>query len=297
MRAMLTTLIFSAATVLAQQEEPANPARMIWIDKLVIESNTLPDEDRLGLERCFEHHSYSQPELQERIRGATRDLGYFQAVVDQPKIAAAGQKNKCEKVEVAVNVNEGLRYQVGQVGFAGGSAFSPLQMQEAFSVHQGDTFRPIQIARGLEALRNLYSNQGYVNIVANPVAKIDNAARVIHLRIEVDEGSVFNIGDLILDGVEAHPGAAAALQESWTELRGRRFDPRLLDHWLQTNQANCPGCTRSRDIDLAGVQPGTVNVRLSLYNKHWSARQSSALIAAPTRRDSYCTSPPVRVLR
>jgi hypothetical protein len=66
---MLTTLILSAATVLAQQEEPANPARMIWIHKLVIESNTLPDEDRLRLERCFEHHSYSQPELQERIRG------------------------------------------------------------------------------------------------------------------------------------------------------------------------------------------------------------------------------------
>ena len=108
--------------------------------------------------------------------------------------------------------------------------------------------------------------QKATNFVAVPVPAIDESAHTLSLTLDIDQGSVFQLGNLILEGMEVHAGAAKALQNSWTSLKGERFNPRLLDRWLQANQKNCLGCTREMNMSfkLANLKPETVDVWLSL---------------------------------
>jgi hypothetical protein len=57
------------------------------IEKLVIESNSLPRADRERIVRLFQQKTYLQPEIGERIRLTLRDEGYLKAVVDEPRFS------------------------------------------------------------------------------------------------------------------------------------------------------------------------------------------------------------------
>jgi hypothetical protein len=213
-------------------EEAENNVR---ISKLVIESNGLPDADRERIIRLFQQKTYFQGEIGERIRGALRDVGYFKAVVDEPRFSFAKQGDGRGTASVTVKVQSGAQYRLGEIRFQKTTVFPAVQLRDVFSQRNGDLFSATKFSRGLDDLRKLYSTRGYVNVVANPVPSIDESLRTIDLVLEVDEGQPFDFGKLYLEGVEPHPGAGKALLDSWKPLEGRRYNPVELQHWLLAN--------------------------------------------------------------
>ena len=263
---IIVTLIFAAAVAAAgfQPNSSDKPVTKLTIDKLLILSSTLPDQDRLSLQQSFKQKSFNLnlDELQQRITQTARDLGYFHVEVSKPELSSRNRTN----YDVTVRIAEGSRYHLGPIHFKNVTAFSEAQIESIFAIHTGDLVCPTKIGNGLEALREVYGTKGYIDFVAVPVVMFDESAHTIGITLDVNEGSVFQLGNLFLEGYEVHAGAAKALQESWAPLRGERYDTRVLDRWLQANQKNCLGCIRTRNMSLQppNLSLKTVDVLLSL---------------------------------
>ncbi len=84
----------------------------------------------------------------------------------------------------------------------------------------------------------------------------------------IDEGVVFRIGSLMLDGIEPTPGAGARLLESWKTYRGQIYSEHLIDSFVQQNAASLPPHASAGNI-LEMYPDGNLrllNFRLELPN-------------------------------
>jgi outer membrane translocation and assembly module TamA len=249
---------------LGQEVSPESKTKL-RIDKLVIEANRLPNGDRERIAHSFEHRIYCQGELEPRIETAFRDLGYFYARADEPKLSSVSETQGAKDVNVSVRVDQGVQYRLGEIRFEKTSLFPSDRMRKLFAVQTGDLFNYTRIGEGLEQLRNLYATEGYVDLVANPVTRFDESHRTIDLYIDLDEGKSYDFGRLLLDGTEPHAGAGKALLESWKTLQGRRYNPLLLKRWLVENTSDWPSApTLDRTVATEDPELHVVNVKLLL---------------------------------
>jgi outer membrane translocation and assembly module TamA len=237
MHILTQSLLFSllANAGLGQQPVSTPSANNIRINKLVIESNTLPDADREQIIDSFQQKTYFQPEIGARIEIALRNLGYFKTVVHEPSVSVIAENNGTKVADLIVNVDPGSQYRLREIHFRNATVFPSPQLRELFALQDGDLFNVTKFSEGLDNLRKLYGTQGYVNCVANPVATIDESHHVIDLDLSLDEGKPFNFGQLYLEGVEPHAGAGKALLDSWKSLEGKRYNPDDLHQWLLAN--------------------------------------------------------------
>ena len=245
MRILIGIVLFSTVTNVGFGQESApvllRSGVRVQIRRLAIDSSTLPAGDRERIIHLFERNSYTQAELQARIQQAFRDLGYFKASVDEPKVSFIGPTQGAEDVDVSARVEEGTQYRLGEIRFEKGSIFPADQLRTLFPMRNGDLFSATKISEGLDQLRNLYGTEGYINCVVNPVVVINESHPTIDLVLQLDEGKPYYFGRLFLDGTEPHTGAYKALMESWKTLQGRRYNPVLLKSWLTANASEWPG--------------------------------------------------------
>ncbi len=132
------------------------------------------------------------------------------------------------------------QYRLERVLFEGGRSFSPEQLRDTFNVATGGKFNHTAVGKGLERLRQLYGDYGYINFAAVPHLQLDKDRGTVVLTISIDEGDQFTFGRLILAGQETRAGQADALRNAWAALSGRRYDSSLLNKWLIQNATFLP---------------------------------------------------------
>jgi hypothetical protein len=253
MRTLVCILLCSILVDVGLGQRPSmESAGEVWIDRLEIDSQNFPDTDRDRLIHLFQHCTYAQSELQIRIqyalRDALRDMGYYKAVVDDPKVSFVRRQDGRNIADVIVNVDAGMQYRLGEIRFVNATLFPADRMRKLFPLDTGDLFNVSRTLKGLQELQKLYETEGYVNFVAVPELKSDDTRRTIALVIDVDEGKPFNFGRLVLEGIEPHPGAGKALLESWKTLHGKRYNPVVLQRWLLENRSNWPAGTPLKSL-------------------------------------------------
>ncbi|HEX8810771.1 MAG TPA: POTRA domain-containing protein, partial [Terracidiphilus sp.] len=118
----------------------------------------------------------------------------------------------------------------------GVSAFAPAQLREQFYAEPGSWYNATALVRGLERIKNLYADKGYVNFAAIPTPQVDEASRTIVLNIDADEGKPVNFGSLILSGQEPRAGAGKSLLTAWSaDMEGKPYSPTQFKHWLSAH--------------------------------------------------------------
>jgi outer membrane translocation and assembly module TamA len=273
-------LFFSIVLNTGRGQEPApvllKSGAKVQIHKLTIDANNLPNGERERITRSFEHSIFTfegelqqefKDELWERIRQAFRDLGYFKARVDEPKLSLLRRTQRpTDVVDVSVKVDQGVEYRLGDIRFVRAAVFPADRMRPLFQLQPGDLFAVTTFSKGLDNLRQLYATEGYINCVVTPVPQINESHRTIDLVLDIDDGKPFDFGRLFLNATEPHPGAYKALMESWKTLQGKRYSPLLLKSWLTANASEWPG---SRDLDrivdyLQHPESHTVDIKLQL---------------------------------
>jgi outer membrane protein assembly factor BamA len=132
------------------------------------------------------------------------------------------------------------QYRLEAVLFEGSRSFSPEQLKETFHVSVGDKFNHTAIGQGLERLRQLYGDYGYINFTAVPTLQLDKDRGTVVLTISLDDGIQFTFGQLSLAGQEKRAGEADALRNAWAPLSGKRYDSSLLRKWLMQNATFLP---------------------------------------------------------
>ena len=132
------------------------------------------------------------------------------------------------------------QYRLEAILFEGSRSFSPEQLKETFKVPVGGKFNHTAIGQGLERLRQLYGDHGYINFTAVPTPQLDKDRGTVVLTISMDDGYQFTFGRLSLAGQETRPGEADALHNAWATLSGKQYDSSLLRKWLVKNAPFLP---------------------------------------------------------
>ena len=233
---LFVALIVKAGAQLPVQDGPLPPNTSVVIHKLMILSSDLPEARRKQIITGYEGRGYRPQELAERVRQALRDSGYYQAVVEDPVLTGVGNIDSAWTADATLHVSAGAQYRLSEIRFTGISIFSLELVRKQFPVEPGGLFDATAISRGLERVKNLYVENGYVRFGAIPMPQIDEVGHTIVLTVDVDEGQPSNFGSLILQGQEPRPGVAKRLLAAWTVgIEGKRYSPTALKHWLSAN--------------------------------------------------------------
>ncbi len=222
------------ANVVLGQPCQNETAHCVRISKLVLRSNRLPAADRKRIIRSLREKTYPEGEIGDQIRQAVRSLGYFKAVVDEPKFSFPTEGR--DVANVSVRVNPGIQYRLGEISFRRVTVFLPEQLRSVFAPRRGDLFNATRISVGLKNLMKLYGTRGYVNTVVFPQLVTDDSRRTIDLILEVHEGQAYDLNKSYPEAAEPHPGVGKALLNSWMLSEGRCYNPVELKHGLLTNR-------------------------------------------------------------
>ena len=231
--AILTLFVFASAGV-AQPAAPP-PQDGVRIRGLSLVSDSLPHADRERVIRSLEGHAYLPSEFEERTRIGLRNLGYYYAQVEDAELTQVRDDKAGKSADVAIKVVPGAQYRLRFIEFKNETLFPPERLRSQFPIQQGDLFCASSMMYGLEKLKSLYHDRGYINFGAIPIPAIDESHRTVDLTIDIDEGKPYVFGHLTFDGVEPRAGAAKALIESWKSLQGKTYNPELPKSWLASN--------------------------------------------------------------
>ena len=152
--------------------------------------------------------TYDSTKLDEdksRVQVFYQEHGYFTARVTDASVAirkVGGEgwriplihENKLgTRADITLNMEEGRKYHLNQITFAGVKFFRTPEalMTPLFQMSKGDVFSTSKLRKGIENMRKLYGDFGYINFVVEPSFEPIPNTDQIDLSLSVDEGSQF----------------------------------------------------------------------------------------------------------
>ncbi len=191
----------------------------VRIGDIQFEGNTVFREARLRWEmkntkesglftRMFKKDIYNPAKLSEdldKVRDVYRQAGYKNVVIGEPRIQvkaenpnAAPDKQK-RRLVITVPIEEGNRWKFGDVKIEGNKIFKEAPLLRVFKFRKGDWLRSDTIKDGVDAIKDIYHNTGYIQAQVTPelVEKTDEVAEVV---IHVNEGDQYRVGRLEFEG-------------------------------------------------------------------------------------------------
>jgi outer membrane protein insertion porin family len=153
-------------------------------------------------------------EDKERIRDAYQSKGYFTAkVLDQKtelvntgghgfKLPLIHENNPGKAMNIDLPVEEGRLYHLNKITFVGVKLFRTPEtlMRPLFGMAEGDPFSTTKLRKGLENLRKLYGEFGYIDFVPEPDFNIVHDTDKIDLTLTADEGKQFFVRRIDFSG-------------------------------------------------------------------------------------------------
>ncbi len=121
------------------------------------------------------------------------DRGYLEVAVHTPRVMLTPDKSG---IEVSVTIDEGPRYKIRQLRVyeqgPDGKEVEPIGGRRALRMmvraESGDYFNRAQLLADLGAIRSMYRDEGYANVVAEPQTAMDPDRREVDLIIPVIRG-------------------------------------------------------------------------------------------------------------
>ena len=161
--------------------------------------------------------SFDSTKLEEdkdRIRNFYQENGYFTARVIEHKMTmrdVGGGKFKIplfypnkpgKRADLTVLVEEGRLYRLNRINFVGVKLFRTPEtlMVPVFGMKEGDVFSTAKLRKGLESLRKLYGEFGYIDFVPEPSFDPQPGSDKIDLTLTVDEGKQFFVRRIDFSG-------------------------------------------------------------------------------------------------
>jgi outer membrane protein assembly factor BamA len=175
-------------------------------------------------------------ELQERLRNAFQERGYFDANVKSVEIKPLDPLARPTPVRVETEVDEGPRYKLAGFKFLNNHVISAAELQTQFPIHRGDFFSTDKIRAGLEAVAKLYRSKGYVEEIAVPDAT-ERSSNAVLLAVEIKEGTQYRMGKL---EIGAEPELARQLERKWSLRPGQPFDANYPAKFAEDNSSLLP---------------------------------------------------------
>jgi outer membrane protein insertion porin family len=161
--------------------------------------------------------TFDQAKLEEdkqRLVQAYQDVGYFTAktLEDTVRIIPKGghgwrlplflTRSQGIAADITLPVEEGRRYRLHNANFLGVKVFREPEavLLPLFGMRQGDIFSTDKLRKGIENMRKLYGQFGFINFVPEPSFEFPPNTDQIDLTVTADEGKQFFIRRIDFSG-------------------------------------------------------------------------------------------------
>ncbi len=187
----------------------------LWVERAMKNLHPIGIPHSIYFENLFAK-TFDQAKLEEdreRIRQAYQDKGYFEAKTldDKVQIVPTGGKGwrlpliKMNGQGIAANITipieEGRLYHLRNANFVGVKFFrEPSVLLNLFGMKQGDVFSTDKLRKGIENLRKLYGQFGFIDFVPEPSFDIIPNSDQIDLTLTADEGKQFFVRRIDFSG-------------------------------------------------------------------------------------------------
>jgi len=175
-------------------------------------------------------------EALERVRAGWQNHGYFKAEVNgEAKTLSTSAASI--RIALFVHVDENAQYRMGGITFKNNRALSDsAKLRDLFPIKDGEIFSREKIAEGLENLRKVYGEYGYINYTGVPSTTFDDEKKLGYLEIGVDEGKQFYVSSVDVVGMDG-----AAQRDILKDFPvGQIYNSRLFDLFLKRHSSVFP---------------------------------------------------------
>lgn len=278
LRIVILALLFVALSAAHAQQpcperaktEPHAKYPKIKIERVeFIGESVLLDSIRDELTRALQTEREGRPEwrneLEEIVRSAWQDRGYFRADFRTETILLS-QSDSHQTLALRVHVNDGMLYRLDDIEVRHPDPnralyFSAVELRDLFPLRRNDSFHVGRIRQGIDNLKRKYAPPGFIDMVAEPQTEVDNVDGTIRLRIFVNEGKQFRVGEV------RAPSDLKLEAFLRSHLRtGEIFDYAALERALAANKDKLPPGFGPERIEIRRNLPeGTVDLHVGSY--------------------------------
>jgi outer membrane protein insertion porin family len=131
---------------------------------------------------------YSKPKLaadQETLRSFYLDRGYLNFNIDSAQVALTPDK---QGVYITINITEGEKYRVKEVGLAGEMVVPKSELEPLLQIEPGSTFSRRRLTEASERLTRRLGQAGYAFANVNPIPDVVEETREVGLTFFIDPG-------------------------------------------------------------------------------------------------------------
>lgn len=177
------------------------------------------------------------------LRGLYEQHGMYRVKFSGVAMARAGE----DAVAVTTSIEEGPQYTLGAVQFTGeGLPVKDMETAAKFKTGKVANWREIDL--GLLDAARVVRNLGYLDVADKPERVFDDAAHVLALRVPVNRGPLYHIGQVSFRGLT--PEQEAKARSAWRTPNGAAMESRYLTEFAQAF---------GKAVDLRQFKKQTVN--------------------------------------
>jgi outer membrane protein assembly factor BamA len=164
----------------------------------------------------------------------------------QAKVATDGPQTF---VDVSFSVAPGIQYKLTGIEWAGNAVFPSDQLQKTIQLKFGEPANAVQLDANIEAAQKLYATKGYIAARIRPDAAMDDSQAAVQYTLRVNEGDMYRMGDLQIDGLA--DDAANRMITQWQMKKGDPFDDSYLKRFFESMYRDV---TMSRSFNVVPKQ-------------------------------------------
>ncbi len=144
---------------------------------------------------------YKEETLQEdrrEIEKFYKNNGYNNVKVSEPEIEYNAERTR---MVVIVTVNEGPRYKIGTIGFAGNTVFGEQELRKPMAIKSGEIFNDERLQESRQSMLEMYSDRGYLHAQVEPQYDEDPQKGIMDITFTIAEDAIVYMGNVFIDGL------------------------------------------------------------------------------------------------
>lgn len=134
---------------------------------------------------------------QQIIQMAYFDRGFINVRLDKPTVTLTPDKRH---ISITIRIDEGESYKVGKLDFSGDLLVSKEELGKKMLSKEGETFNRSLMAKDIQAITDVYYDQGFAYANITPMTSVNAEARTIDLTFDVQKGRPVSIERIDLAG-------------------------------------------------------------------------------------------------
>lgn len=179
------------------------------------------------------HRSTLNHFAENNLRDIYLKKGYLKAHFAAPEAQVVddiGDKETETRVAVSIPVQEGAEYKLGSLGWSGNQQVPTKDLLRHIDAQAGETLDGVTFTHNITRLREDYAMRGYLHMAAEVTPRYDDAAQTVSYDIAIQEGDLFSMGKLSVDGLTQ--ASAEKVHQAWKLREGDPFNRAYLKEFL-----------------------------------------------------------------